>query len=488
MFLDASYKNEEINNKNNIAITNIKQRKISMSGITTRGNLNSSDPYNLYYDINVVTDYDPTLTGDTSPALTFTETRQNPIINYPEDYLLSVVRFTLDSPTLPIWSPDVLLGQGNTNPNKLIYSFAMKVVDYAVPAAPVTYYQTTPSSWIFIPDDLTLPPPTAPFVFQNLQDPYYYVYEFSKALAIMNNALKASFTAMNAVLTANLQPVIGNTSATPSAIFQNYCPQMTYDPNQELFSINFPLVPPALATVAPPYTYDTYDQNLPLNNANVPGTFTGRVISLYMNTPAYILLNSIPTRFQGNDIVNLTRGTEYEIVAYNNQYQNTTGGSRPTFPLTPVSTATASIPQITVPQENSTTILWSPVQSLVFSTSLLPVQNTLLSKPVIFNFWNGTVSKPVGGNSNNNVTAPVLTDFELQGATGTSSQVRITYTPTAEYRMLDLRGTTPVNAVEVSVFWKDKFSNLHRFQLGVGCVASIKILFRRKDFYNARVD
>jgi len=75
MFLDASYKNEEINNKNNIAITNIKQRKISMSGITTRGNLNSSDPYNLYYDINVVTDYDPTLTGDTSPALTFTETR-----------------------------------------------------------------------------------------------------------------------------------------------------------------------------------------------------------------------------------------------------------------------------------------------------------------------------------------------------------------------------------------------------------------------------
>jgi hypothetical protein len=299
----------------------------------------------------------------------------------------------------------------------------------------------------------------------------------------MNNALVATFTAMNAVLTAAAKPVIGNTAGTPSSIYQNYCPQFTYDPAAEIFTLSLPLSPPALSGVAPPFTYDTYDQNLPLTAG-----FTGRVVKVYMNTPAWTLLNSLPTRFLGNGTVNLARGTEYEIVAYNNQYQNTNGGSRPTYPLTPVISTVNAIPQIIVPQENSTTILWSPVQSIVFSTSLLPVQNTLLSKPVIFNFWNGVISKPVGGNSNNNVTAPVLTDFELQGATGTSSQVRITYTPTAEYRMLDLRGTTPVNAVEVSVFWKDKFANLHRFQLAAGCVASIKILFRRKDFYNARVD
>ena len=471
-----------------------------MSGITTRGNLNSSDPYNLYYDINVVTDYDPTLTGDTAPALTFTETRQNPIINYPEDYLLSVVRFTLDSPTLPIWSPDVLLGVGQNDPNKLIQSFSMKVVDYAIPAAPVTYSVATPSNWEFIPDDLTLPVPVAPFRFQNLQDPYYYIYEFSRALAIMNNALKATFNAMNAVLTTAGRPVIGNGDVQPATIYQNYCPQMTYDPVAELFTMNLPRCPPAQSLQSTPFTYDTYDQNLPLVNNLVPvpvppQVFTGRVIEVYMNTAAWTLLNSLPTTFNGNDALNLARGTEYKIVSYNNQYQNTTGGSRPTFPLVPFGATGGppavlpqAIPQIRVPQENSTTILWSPVQSIVFSTSLLPVQNSLLSKPVIFNFWNGLISKSVGGNSNNNVTAPVLTDFELQGATGTSSQVRITYTPTAEYRMLDLRGTTPVNAVEVSVFWKDKFSNLHRFQLAAGCVASIKILFRRKDFYNARVD
>jgi hypothetical protein len=448
--------------------------------MTTRGNLTSADPYNLYYDINVVSDYNPTLTGTTAPPLTFNEIRQNPIIKYPEDYLLSVVRFSIETPTLPIFIPQVLLGQAN--PNKLIYAWGMSVTDYAVPAAPVTTYLANQQNWIYIPDDLTAPAPSGPLVFQDLTSEYYYVNEFSLVLQYANNALRAAFDAFNAQLAVDLG--VG----CPANIAQNFCPQMFYDPGGEIFSLSFPLCPPALAGNAPPYTYDTYDQNLPLLNIATPGSFTGRVIKLYMNTPLSNLLNSFPTVFQGNTQFNLTTGTEDMIVVYNNQFQNTSGGSRPSYPLIPVASAVAAIPQIIVPQEHSTTILFSPISALVFSTSLLPVQNTLLSKPAIFNFYDGVNSSNLRSSGNNNVTAPVLTDFELQGATGTSSQTRITYTPTAEYRMLDLRGTTPVNAVEVSVFWKDKFSGLHRFNLAAGCAASIKILFRRKDFYNATID
>ncbi len=97
--------------------------------MTTRGNLTSADPYNLYYDINVVSDYNPTLVGTTAPPLTFNEIRQNPIIKFPEDYLLSVVRFSIETPTLPIFIPQVLLGQAN--PNKLIYAWGMSVTDYS---------------------------------------------------------------------------------------------------------------------------------------------------------------------------------------------------------------------------------------------------------------------------------------------------------------------------------------------------------------------
>lgn len=449
--------------------------------MTTRGNLTSADPYNLYYDINVVSDYNPTLVGTTAPALTFNEIRQNPIIQYPEDYLLSVVRFSLETPTLPIFIPQVLLGQ--TDPNKLIYAWGMSVTDYSV-VPPVTDYLAAQQNWIYIPDDLSVPVPSGPLQFQDLTSSYYYVNEFSLVLQYANNALKAAFDNFNLQLVAAGKAPLGSRGGTPIGVYQNYCPQMFYDPAGELFSLSFPLCPPAFASSAPPFAYDTYDQNL----ANTAG-FTGRVIKLYMNTPLTNLLNSFPTIFQGNTQFNLTTGTEDMIVVYNNQYQNTTGGSRPTYPLVPVNPATVSaIPQIIVPQEHSTTVLFSPISSIVFSTSLLPVQNTLLSKPAIFNFYDGITSSNLRSSGNNNVTAPILTDFELQGATGTTSQTKITYTPTAEYRMIDLRGTTPVNAIEVSVFWKDKFSGLHRFELAAGCAATIKLLFRRKDFYNATID
>ena len=437
--------------------------------MTTRGNLTSADPYNLYYDINVVSDYNPTLVGTTAPPLTFNEIRQNPIIKYPEDYLLSVVRFSIETPTLPIFIPQVLLGQAN--PNKLIYAWGMSVTDYSAVGSP-TYYLPAQENWIYIPDDLTIDPPSGALTFQDLTTEYYYVNEFSLVLQYANNALKAAFDNFNTYLTGIGQDALGTRAATPANISVNYCPQMFYDPQNELFSLSMPLCPPALSGAATPFAYDTYDQNA----ANTAG-FVGRVIKLYMNTPLSNLLNSLPTVFQGNTQFNLTTGTEDMIVCYNNQYQNTTGGSRPTYPLTPQPSAVNAIPQIIVPQEHSTTILFSPISALVFSTSLLPVQNTLLSKPAIFNFYDGVTSSNLRSSGNNNVTAPVLTDFELQGATGTSSQTRITYTPTAEYRMLDLRGTTPVNAVEVSVFWKDKFSGLHRFNLAAGCAASIKILF-----------
>jgi hypothetical protein len=358
----------------------------------------------------------------------------------------------------------------------------MSVTDYSV-VPPVTDYLAAQENWIYIPDDLTISPPSGALTFQDLTTDYYYVNEFSLVLQYANNALKAAFDNFNTQLVAAGKNALGTRAGTPANISQNYCPQMFYDPNGELFSLSFPLCPPALAGTAPPYAYDTYDQNLP----NTAG-FTGRVIKLYMNTPLSNLLNSFPTIFQGNNQFQLTTGTEDMIVVYNNQYQNTSGGSRPSYPLTAVASSVSAIPQIIVPQEHSTTILFSPISSLVFSTSLLPVQNTLLSKPAIFNFYDGVTSSNLRSSGNNNVTAPVLTDFELQGATGTSSQTRITYVPTAEYRMLDLRGTTPVNAVEVSVFWKDKYSGLHRFNLAAGCAASIKILFRRKDFYNATID
>jgi hypothetical protein len=39
-----------------------------------------------------------------------------------------------------------------------------------------------------------------------------------------------------------------------------------------------------------------------------------------------------------------------------------------------------------------------------------------------------------------------------------------------------------LNRVDIIVYWKDKFGNIHPFELSPGNAASVKIMFRRKDF------
>jgi hypothetical protein len=39
-----------------------------------------------------------------------------------------------------------------------------------------------------------------------------------------------------------------------------------------------------------------------------------------------------------------------------------------------------------------------------------------------------------------------------------------------------------LNRVYIIVYWKDKFGNIHPFELNPGKAASVNIMFRRKDF------
>jgi hypothetical protein len=56
------------------------------------------------------------------------------------------------------------------------------------------------------------------------------------------------------------------------------------------------------------------------------------------------------------------------------------------------------------------------------------------------------------------------------------------YSPTAEYRLIDMNSCRNLNRVDIIVYWKDKFGNMHPFELNPRNAASVKIMFRRKDF------
>ena len=58
----------------------------------------------------------------------------------------------------------------------------------------------------------------------------------------------------------------------------------------------------------------------------------------------------------------------------------------------------------------------------------------------------------------------------------------VVYNPSAEYRLVDMNSYRNLNRVYIIVYWKDKFGNIHSFELNPGNAASVKIMFRRKDF------
>jgi hypothetical protein len=58
----------------------------------------------------------------------------------------------------------------------------------------------------------------------------------------------------------------------------------------------------------------------------------------------------------------------------------------------------------------------------------------------------------------------------------------VVYNPGAEYRLIDMHSCMNLNKVDIIVYWKDTFGNIHPFELQPGCSANVKLMFRRKDF------
>lgn len=129
-------------------------------------------------------------------------------------------------------------------------------------------------------------------------------------------------------------------------------------------------------------------------------------------------------------------------------------------------------------QSYSTGPIMCPIESLIFTTSLLPVLPSLLGVPALFSGNSG-----VSNQDNNNIINTV-TDLVVNLTTGSEYLPNVIYEPTAEYRMLDLQSNAPLTSIQISVVWKDIFGQVHDFYIQNGCQASLKVMFRKKAYNN----
>jgi hypothetical protein len=364
----------------------------------------------IYYNISITNN---DVTGlNPPPAIDFNETRTQPFINNPSEYFMSVVRFSLDTSTLPLMSPQPQVNP--TTPGDLVYSITLKKGNFS--------YQQYLN---FIPQTLEIPQPPYPLSNSDVNSRYWELYSYQWWNNIVNNAFRDA--------TAGLNALIGGVVTAPFMIWDSsgYTAILNTD------SAYFDQTPGVLA----------------------------EPVYIYFNSPMWVLYSSYEAEYIGQS-TNIENGENFKLIVFNqqgqNEYTNTTTG----------------ITYMQTYQEYSTSPLWNPIQSIVFTTNLLPIVPEMTAAPTSYT---GSGFQSSGNNANLTNT---LTDFEVVLEKGSEYKPTINYTPAGEYRLTDLFGTSPVNALNVNIYWKNRFGGLNPVTLSAGSSANIKMMFRRKDFSN----
>lgn len=385
---------------------------------------NDSNPDQIYYDVTV-TNFQSTTTNP--PVFYYNEQRTMPFVSVPEDYYLSILRFTVDTGTLPVFIPSIQPNQGNRN--LTIYSVTLSYVYLGT-----TYVAQEFLNWV--PQDLSAPQPVPPnqsLTGTQVNDTgYYNCYSYTYFLAIVGKAYEDAFASLLAQVTT-----AGGTlpSAEPP-----YIDWDTTSSSGTLFA-----------------DADGYDTNP--NSGYTP-------ILIYMNAPLFSLFESFPARYLGYELTPLNvQGRNFQLLPFNK-------GSTNLQVITPVN-GDPVWTAICLYQECSTTASWTPIQSLVFISNTLPINPNQVSTPLIFN--NGA-QLSLGGN--NSAISNIITD--LVSDTG-AYRPNLVYLPSAQYRYITMFGNRPLFNIDLEIYYRLRTGQLIPFRLQSGGTVTIKIAFIKKD-------
>lgn len=341
-----------------------------------------------------------------------------------------------------------------------------------------TYKVSVPIT--YKPDDLTtnLPiwNPALPqaLTLETLTSSYYYIFSYQRWMSMVNLALNNCFY----ILQGNLTNGVSNFSSTVLVPANKYLPTTALSLTIPSPPTNASLInPPSMSWDIPSAKAILTADNYGFNTTERPGAQSSVIpyIPLYFNDPLSTLMDSFPYQFQG-------------VIASDPLFAqlifdfNSNAGAYIVQPFSPTGTpiTTASYLAIQITQDHQTASLMNPIQSIVFTSTLLPVCMEQVGAPLILN-GTSTNATVIGSTAN---IFPVITDFQVPFSALNTYVPDISYEPSGEYRLCDLYGTSPAKQIDIEVFWKDSYGLLHPFYIGSGCQASMKIMFRSKDYNN----
>jgi|688.fasta_scaffold66252_4 hypothetical protein len=357
-----------------------------------------TSPTHIYVDLSFQN------SSNKAQNLIFEETRSKAFIQDSGQYYLSVVRFHIDTTSLPVMICRVLTGQ--TNINKSVYSITMKYKDIV-----------NQEYLIFNPQDLTASQPKSPQDFQDLSTGYYFLYNYSYFVNLVNETFKNCFN--------NLKTAVEDAEDT---LPTNIPPFIVYDPSSGEMLINM--------------------DKLGYDNALTD------YIQIYFNEPMHNLFSSFEFIINSKTDIN---GMNYLLNVVNNGVN-----------LLDLDTYTA----IQLYQEYPCISNWSCLQSVIICSSNLPINPSIRSAPTQF-------GNNASATTQQSMSLNVLTDFEIGLTTGKEMKPSINYAPSI-YRIIDMFGHNEIDKVYIEVYWSDIYNNIYPLQCKYNENSNIKLMFRKK--------
>jgi len=456
------------------------------SSVEYSGQRRSNDADCIYYNATIVNnsvrDADANVPD---PQVSFNEVRQTPILQDPSDYMVAVMKMSSTGANLnlPLWIPRIQTNSvqasflGSVSGSTLTIQGGVSGSIFPGQTNAILYVNGIPSG-LYITAQTGVNPLTftlnQPYVGSSLYFPMALeLLQVDPNLTVYSVTVETPF----AVAQTFLQWIPANQYAplpgTPVAVQQlntDYYYAYTY----QLF---VDMVNTALQTAwgqaqvagfsTPTFTWSNSGgngggafnrNNPPYFQFNINGTSASALeaadVKIWLNTPLETMISNFPGRYY-----NLDNGRTFQLKF----------GDEPTL--------SAGTNAICV-QDYPSVSMWSPVENLSVTSSLLPLVMEQTPPPGAV----GTSSFDTQGDVVGSSFLPLLLD-NIPYITASSDWRQTTlYEPNAEYRMISLSSTdSPIQNIDLQVWWRNRLDNhLYPLRLVSGSSLTIKLLFRRK--------
>jgi hypothetical protein len=449
------------------------------------GNRSSNgDPDCVYYNANIINNSTADSVGiGEDPQVTFSESRQTPILRDPTDFMMSVVQTSYIGATqnLPIFIPRIQTSAVQAQFTGTITSAVGGVATLTVNNILSGSLQTNlPIAAVAAPgQEAVLQYPVAGFTGNG--GPGTYKVTASTFGDIPNAITFTQVFEQNDVDLTVYSVTVENLDANGNVIGSSRQFLKWVAPNK----YQQPPAPPVLVqNVSSDYYYAySYQTVLDMVNVAVNNALTAAGVAIPANYSALVYSASEQVKtdpiFIWNFVPNCNfyMNTQLEVLLGNfpGFYLNQDNGR--SFRLTSSFQNGTINPSI---QSYGSTSSWNPVTSLTITSNMLPISLEQCATPAIV----GASSIDLLGTISPGTYLPVVADDVIDTTPSGAGAIRQSFLnePMGEYRMISLTNmTSPIQQIDFQVWWRSRIDNrLYPLRLVPGSSVSLKVLFRRK--------